>query len=389
MTVVTDVVIIGAGIVGSSAAFQLAKLGKRVIVVEKSSVASGMTKRSGALVRAFFPSEPMARLARHSIGVYQDWKKFVGGECGYKQSGLVVIEPDAEQLKQNVAMLGGIGVDARLLSPTDLRDIEPSSRVDDVTTVGYDPNAGFIDPVVATQSLAAHAKELGAKFQTGTLVRKIRVERNRVMAVETNAGEIQTTEVVVAAGAWSDKLLKPLGIEIGIQNILGRVAFFDRPQELRSGHAAFWDAASGAYFRPHPYGLTMGGLIETESGVPTPTNGGHKDAAVNIDSIDESVSAEFVAAVREKIATRLPAMANAKFLRGHAGYYDTTPDGLPVLGRVPGFYGLIVAAGFGNAGLCVAPAVGACIAELVYDGEARSMYLSAFGLARFREKQSS
>lgn len=376
MTVVTDVVIIGAGIVGSSAAFQLAKLGKRVIVVEKSSIASGMTKRSGALVRTFFPNESLARLAQHSLGVYQNWKTAIGGECGYKQSGLVIIQPDVERLKQNVAMLGSIGIDARLVSLADLRDLEPNSRVDDVTTAGYDLNAGFIDPVVATQALVTRAKELGAKFQTGTLVRKIRVERNRVMAVETNAGEIQTTEVVVAAGAWSDKLLKPLGIEIGIQNVRGRVAFFDRPQELRSGHAAFWDAASGAYFRPHSYGLTMGGLIETVSA--------HTDAAVNVDSIDESVSEDFVAVVREKITARLPAMANAKFLRGHAGYYDTMPDGLPVLGRVAGYYGLILAAGFGDAGLCVAPAVGACIAELIYDGEARTEDLAPFRLARFK-----
>jgi sarcosine oxidase subunit beta len=370
MTIVTDVVIIGAGIVGSSAAFQLAKLGKRVIVIEKSSIASGMTKRSGALVRTFFPSEPMARLAQHSLGVYQNWKSAVGGECGYKPSGLVIIEPDTERLKQNVAMLAGIGVDARTLSPADLRDLVPGSRVDDLTTVGYEPNAGFIDPVVATQSLVMRAKELGAKFQTGTLARKIRVERNRVMAVETNAGEIQTTEVVVAAGAWSDKLLKPLGVEIGIRNARGQVAFFDRPEELRSGHAAFWDAASGVYFRPHSYGLTMGGLIA------------EKTEAGSLDQIDESVSQEFVTAVREKIAMRLPAMARAKFLRGHAGYYDATPDGLPVLGRVPGFYGLIVAAGFGNAGLCVAPAVGACIAELIYDGEARTTDLTPFRLAR-------
>lgn len=377
MTVVTDVVIIGAGIIGSSAAFHLARIGKRVIVVEKGSIASGMTKRSGALVRTLFPNQPIARLAHHSLGVYQNWKSAVGGECGYKQSGLVIIEPDAEQLKQNVAMVCGIGVNARLVSLADFRDIEPSSRVDDLNAIGYEPNAGFIDPVVATQTLVTRAKELGAKFQTGTLARRIRVDRQRVMAVETNAGEIQTTEVVIAAGAWSDKLLKPLGFQIGIQNIRGQVAFFDRPEELRAGHTAFWDAANGVYFRPHTYGLTMGGLIGEISDPGSP------------DQLDESVSEDFVASVRKKITARLPAMENAKFLRGHAGYYDKTPDGLPILGRAPGYFGLIVAAGFGNAGLSVAPAAGACIAELIYDGEARTADLTPFRIARFKDYQNA
>jgi sarcosine oxidase subunit beta len=370
MTIVTDVVVIGAGIVGASTAFQIAKTGRRVTVIEKSSVASGMTKRSGALVRAFFPDAAMAQLARHSLATYQDWKKIVGGDCGYKQTGLVVTSQDATRLERTVALLNSIGVSARLLGSDELREVEPNANPDDLTFAAYEPGAGYIDAVIATQSLATRAKELGAKFQTGTLVRSIRVERNRVMAVETTVGEIQTSEVVVAASAWSDRLLKPLGIQIGIRNERHQVAFFDRPENLRSGHVAFWDAARGAYFRPHPYGLTMGGLIEAKVETGSP------------DQLDESVSEEFVATVRANIAARLPGMANARFLRGHAGYYDVTPDGLPVLGRAPGFYGLILATGFGEAGLCIAPAVGACVAELIYDGESRTADLSAFKLGR-------
>lgn len=371
MTVVTDVVIIGAGIVGASAAFSLSKVGKRVIVVEKSSIASGMTKRSGALVSAFFPTEPLARLAHRSIDIYQNWKDAVGGECGYKQSGLAVIDRNSEKLSQTVTSLNQLGINARLLSSAELLEIEPSSRADDIVTAGYDPEAGFIDPVVATQSLAARAKRLGAIFETGTLARKIAMERNRVMAVETNAGEIETTEVVIAAGGWSERLLAPLGVQLGIQNERHQVVFFDRPQELRSGHAAFWDGVSGVYFRPHTYGLTMGGLIaeKAEPGIP--------------DQLDDSVNEDFVSTVRQKVSTRLPAMAGAKFLRGHAGYYDSTADGFPALGRIPGFLGLIVAAGFRNAGLCLAPAVGECVAELIYDGEVRSVDLAVFRPTRF------
>lgn len=378
MNPVTDVVIIGAGITGCNAAFHLARMSKRVTVIERGSIASGMTKRSGALVRAFFPDEPTVRLAMHSLRAYQNWKNVVGGDCGYKQSGLVVtIRADDGDLKKNVALLAGIGVSARLLSANDVRDIEPGARIDDINCAAHEPDAGFIDPVVATQSLAARAKDLGVKFQTGTLARSIRVERGRVLAVETNAGAIQTSDVIVMAGPWSDRLLEPLGAEIGISIERHQVAFFERPEEFKAGHAAFLDFATGAYFRPHTYGLTLGGLISERA-----------ESVTSADQLDESVSEEFVGRVKERITTRLPAMANAKFLRGHAGYYDTTVDARPALGRVPGVSGLIVAAGFSGIGLSIAPAVGLCIAELIVDGEARTADLRPFRLTRFKENQS-
>lgn len=379
MNSVTDVVIIGAGIAGCSVAFHLARVGKRVTVIEKGSVASGMTKRSGALVHAFFADEPTARLASQSLKMYQNWKNLVGGECGYKQSGLIVtVHKDAHagELEKYISMLVGIGVNVHALSPDDVRDIEPGTRIVDIARAAHEPEAGFIDPVVATQSLAMRAKDMGVKFQTGTFARTIRAERNRIIAVETNAGAIQTSDVVLAAGPWADRLLKQLGMEIGITLERHQVAFFDRPEELKVGHAAFLDFATGAYFRPHTYGLTLGGLI----GVQT-------DSATNADQLDESVSQEFVAQVRTKMSTRLPALANAKFLRGHAGYYDITPDRHPVLGRVPGYAGLIIAAGFSGIGLSIAPAIGECIAEVIADGETHTANLNPFRLSRFKENQ--
>jgi glycine/D-amino acid oxidase-like deaminating enzyme len=379
MNPVTDVAVIGAGIVGCCVAFHLAQMGKRVTVIEKGSIAAGMTKRSGALVRAFFSDEPTARLANHSLNVFQNWGSAIGGDCGYKQSGLFVTvgsDADAEQLWKNAEMLASVGVKVRMFSADRIHDVEPSAQILDVASAAYEPEAGFIDPVTATQSLATRAKEMGARFQTGTLARAIRVERNRVVAVETNAGLIHASAVVVSAGPWSDRLLKPLGIEIRTSLERHQVAFFNRPEELKSGHAAFLDFAGGAYFRPHTFGLTLGGLILEKT-----------ESATSADQLDESVSQEFVSQVQSKIAVRLPALASAKFLRGHAGYYDTTPDGHPVLGNAPGYSGLAIAAGFSGIGLTLAPAVGRSIAELLVDGETSTADLSPFRLSRFKENQ--
>ncbi len=374
--IIADVIIVGAGIVGCSAAFHLARRkGLRVLVVEKGPLASGMTKRSGALIRAQYAHPTEARLAVASAPFFQNWKEIVGGNCGFTQTGFVVVaaEADASRLRAQVAQLQTLGANTRVLSRGELRDLQPATRVDDIALAAYEPGAGFADPVLATQTLAARAKELGATFRTGTMVKSIRVDFGRVVGVDTNIGLIETLNVVIAAGPWTDRLLKPLQAEIDIRAQRAEVAFFDRPAELKAGHLAFEDWTTDAHFRPHTFGLTMAGLNAPQSNGET-----------NPDSFDESIAPSYVADLQQRLTTRIPAMAHARYTRGHAGVYDMSPDGHTVLGRVPGITGLFVAAGFSGIGFAIAPAVGACVSELVADGEARTVSVSALGITRFK-----
>jgi len=361
---VADVVIIGGGVIGCSVAFHLARQRNlRVIIVEKGSLASGMTKRSGGLIHPRHAHATEARLAQASLKDWRNWKEIVGGNCGFTPTGIVVTAGtlDDARLRDEVTQLERIGVHSKTISPGELKELEPHARVDDVTIAAYSPDAGYADPGLATQSLAARAKELGAIFKTGTLVKNIRVELGRVVGVATTTGDIDALTVVVAAGARTDRLLKPHDVQLGIRNTRAHVAFFDRPAELKAGHAAFIDYTTGAHCRPHTFGLTMAGLNES-----------HIEES-NPDSLDETVPQDFIDDVRQRIAARLPAMTNARYVRGHAGTYDITPRARPTISRVPGLAGLIVAAGFGGIGLMLAPAVGACVAEMVTDGEARSV----------------
>lgn len=381
MNLIADVVIVGAGVLGCSTAFHLTRFGRtRVIVVEKGSLASGMTKRSGALIRTYFANEPEAQLALKSLRYFQNWRGMVGGSCGFTQTGLAVVmgkEDSTSKLQKKVEMLQSIGVNTQIVSPDELRELQPNARVDDVAMAAYEPEAGFADPVATAQAFATRAKEKGVVFKTGTLVKSIRVGGQRVTGVNTTVGEIEAPVVVVMAGPWSDQLLKPLGVEIGIQSERAQITFFDRPPELKAGHSAFLDYITGAYFRPHTFGLTLGGLIAQETEPPT-----------NPDHFDEAVSPEFVSDVQKRMTARLPAMANAKFLRGHAGVYDSSPDARPILGQVPRITGLVVAAGFSGKGFTMAPAVGAGISELITDGAAHSVDLTPFRFTRPQENQA-
>ncbi len=378
MRVVADVVVIGAGVTGCSIAFHLARFkGTRVVVVEKGSVASGMTKRSGGMVRVNYGWEAEARLAQASLRFFQNWKDEVGGSCGFTRTGFAYLSGGGSDLapqRERVDMLRRMGALVDLLSPDDLHAQQPGWRVDGDTWAMFEPEAGYIDPILTTQSLAKRARDLGVAFHTGTFAKSIVVDRGRVAGVDTNTGMIEALSVVVAAGPWTDRLLKPIRVQIGIETQKTLVAFFERPAEIKTGHAAFMDATTGAFCRPHTFGLTLAGLDTWEPA-----------AAANPDQFDEGVAPAFVRQVQEQIATRFPAMANARYIRGHAGIYDNTRDGHAVLDRVPGTYGLAVAAGFSGSGSALAPAVGACMAELVVEGASSTVDLTPFSLARLSE----
>lgn len=381
MKVVADVVVVGAGVVGCSAAFHLGHLGRgRTIVVEKGAIGSGMTKRSSGLIRTHFSNSAQARLALTSLRYFQNWKEMIGGSCGYSPTGLALIvreSSNATLLKRNVADLRAIGVRTELLAANQLRALEPGIRAEDSMLAAYEPDSGYADPVAATLTLATRAKDMGVLFKTGTLVKSIRIDHGRIIAVETNTGPIETMSVVVAAGAWTDRLLKGLGLEIGIRPERAQVAFFERPSALGKAHLAYMDAVTGVYLRPHTFGLSAAGRVPWMRNAPSSKDPG----ASSPDRIDELVPAEFVDDLRKRISARLPAMIDARFIRGHAGVYDSGPNGRPVLGLVPGVHGLVIAAGFGASGFALAPAVGACVDEIVTEGGASTMDLHSLAPA--------
>jgi sarcosine oxidase subunit beta len=367
-----NIIVIGAGVVGCSIAFHLARAGARVRVFDKGNICAGMSARSGALVRMHYTFAPEAELAWKSYRYFRNWSEMVGGRCGFVETGFAVVvgEGNAARLRANVAMLQRVGVDTEVATPATLQKLEPHAFVDDVAIAAFEPHSGYADPIATTESLAAAAKRHGAEFSTNTPIARIVNHGGLATGVADVAGHIyEADSICVVAGPWTDALLAPLGVKIGIKSERAQIAFFKRPPQLK--HCIYIDTIAGSYFRPHRDDLTLAGL-----------GGWRAEAEANPDDFRETNDDAFVAAVRERLGKRIPAMADAPYSRGHAGIYDVSPDGRAVMGGVPGVEGLFVAAGFSGTGFKTAPAVGASMSELILTGTSTTVDLTPFGFER-------
>jgi sarcosine oxidase, subunit beta len=370
-----SVVVVGGGVMGCSIAFHLAERGVDVVVLERGTVCSGMTARSGALVRMHYTNEPEARMAVTGLGYFQHWKERVGGWCGFTVTGAAILvgPGEGERLRRNVAMLRRVGVDTEAVAPAELAAEHPELDLTGVEMAAVEPGSGYADPVATTFAFASRAVDLGARIRQGVAVRGLAVAGDRVVGVDTDDGRVGADAVVLACGPWVDPLARTAGFELGITPERSQIAFFRRPAAARR-HPVVIDGVLGTYFRPHAAELSLLGV-----------EAGHHLAVEEIDREVEGYDHEVVAPALGRLAGRVPAFAGAPFARGHRGVYDTSADSRAVLDAAPGVAGLFVAGGFSGTGFKKSPAVGACMAELVAEGRATTVDITPFRLGRFAE----
>jgi sarcosine oxidase subunit beta len=378
-----DVVIIGGGIMGASLAFHLTRRGVRsVLLIEKRTVASGASGKTGALLRQHYTNVPEAVLAHLSLQTFQHWDDVVGGDCGFLGCGLIATvatgpgyEANIERMPRNVAMQQQIGIKTALLTAGQLRDLQPFADFDDLAVAAYEAESGVVDAIAATQGMARAAMRSGAHIWEGVAVTGIRCQGERVSGVETSAGAVESRVVVCAAGAWSAPLLQTVGIQAPIEALRVQVAFLNRPLSMPAeDHMAYVDTAANIFCRPWGPNRTMVGI-----------GGGEFHETTDPDHYDEGNDPAFPPLVQRYLSRRMPPMHSATYLYGHAGLYDMTPDAHPILDRAPGIDGLYLMLGFSGAGFKKGPAVGQCMAELISDGQATTVDLAPFRFSRFQD----
>jgi sarcosine oxidase subunit beta len=371
-----DAVVIGGGIVGVSAAYQLAMTGlQNVVVVERKQLGAGATGKSGALVRCHYANLPETLLTLHSLRIFTEWEDRVGfGSPGFEPIGfLQVVAPEDEpKLRANVAAQQAAGVETLVVDRQDLREIEPLLRTDDVDVAAFEPNAGYADPNATLYGFAEAAVAHGARIFTHTPALSVVLEGGRVVGVETASGTIETERVLIAAGSWANNLLAPLGIDLGLQPVRTQVAIFRWPAAVdpRRGHRVIIDAINHSWLRPEGRNAT---LIGAERSV----------GDIDPDNLDEGISPKAIATARDVLAARLPVFHDATMRGGWAGTYMRSPDGHPIIDRAPEIEGLWLMTGDSGTSFKTAPAIGICLAEWMTEGCPRLMDLTPFRASRF------
>lgn len=382
MTRGAQAVVVGGGIIGTSTAYNLARLGVQdIVVLDRTGIAAQASRLSAGLVRTHYSNAPEARLALRGLQWFENWSDLVGGDPGFHRTGLAnpVAREDHDKLRRNVAMLQAVGVDTQLVGPEELVELEPDMRVDEDQLAAYEPRSGYADPARTTRAMADAARRLGVEIREGVGVTGVTSDGGRVTGVETSEGRIDSPVVVLANGAWSVPLAAALGVELPIEAVAIRLAFVKRPSALRpgwGGHLVVLDRAHGAYARPDGPDLSMVGLSGAR--LPIPSADDYERAA--------PPSQEFEDLATAQVARRFPSFAGARVVRRHSGPIDATPDLCAIIDRVEPD-GLYLAVGMSGSGFKKGPAIGEAVAEMVVHGASRTTPISEFRLGRFAENQ--
>lgn len=364
-----DIVIIGAGAIGSSIAYHLATRGARdVIVLEREAIGSGSTSKAAGGIRVQFATRVEIEFSLRGIDFFKHFEDEMGAPCDFRQEGYLFVitrEEDLARFRKNVALQQSLGADVRIISPEDARAIVPGLVVDDVLAAVWGPADGYASPNDVCQAYAARARAGGVRFFEGTPVTGIEVEGGRVRAVQTPEGRIETRLAINAAGPQAPLVGKMVGLDLPVDPRRRHIFVTDVFTGIKHPLPLVTDTGSGFYCRSEQQAVLMSaGDIGTRTEYEA--------------SIDWSVLEQAV----EKAIRRIPALERAQVRHAWAGLRPLTPDGRGILDWAPGIEGLYLAIGFCGHGFQHSRAAGEMVAELLTTGTT-SLDLTDLRLSRF------
>ena len=381
-----DVIVVGGGIIGCSVAWQLAKLEKKVLVIERTDVASGSAGATDGVV-GYHTKKPGVQLdlAVQSIEMFKTLSQELGMDVEYvlNAGGLQPVE-DKEQWDMLSAMVEEqrkSGVDIRMISAEEACAIEPNLS-HDIYGALYSPTSGKINPLKLTIAYAYAAKKLGAEIMTNTEVTGFLIEDGRCKGVQTTKGEFRADAVVNACGSWAGKVAKLAGLDMPIKPRKGQLAVTEPigPYLTATVQCARYNVIK---FRPETIKdqtvLKLGSSLSIEQ---QETGGLIIGGTREFVDYEGENTFEAIETMMRRAMRFFPALKDVSVIRFFSGFRPYTPDGLSLMGEVktlPGFY---MAAGHEGDGIALSPITGKLMAELIVYGKC-SYDISDFSPNRF------
>lgn len=375
-----DVIVIGAGVIGASAAFHLAALGAgRVLVLERASVGSGTTAQSSGILRTHYSVPQNVELARRSWQCFERFAESLGDEeasAGLVKCGYLIAAPAGPRLAPLRAALAAqraMGIEVHELDAHEAQARLPICRFDDAALIGFEPRAGFADAYLVATGFARAARRRGAKIVEGVEVQELLRERGRVVGVGTSQGRFEAPVVISAQNIWATSLERWTGVPIPLRAERHTVLALEGPEPYSHAMPVYKDLGTPGMIYCRSYGGRQMLVSEGTAG----------EALDQPDTEQGPVPLDVVAGIGEQVATCFPSFESAGLASSWTGVYDVTPDWNPVLGSLPDVPGLIVAFGFSGHGFKLSPAVGRLLAQEAL-GLPTAMSLAPYAHARFR-----
>ena len=371
-----DAIVIGAGVMGASIAFHLAERGLKTAILERKVTASGATGHSSGLVRMHYDLAAESELTFKSYKLYfSNWKERVGGDCGFQQTGFMQIarREHEDKLRGNVANQQRIGINTSVISADDVKKLVPDFLTDQFDFAAYEPDSGYADATLTTNSFIEAAKRFGATLIQNCEVTAIHTLGGRVTGVSTSKGEFSAPIVVSASGAWAKHVAKLADVEVPLETWTHDVAFLHRPPSLGKIPAVIDDTIN-CYFRPE------GSALILAAGEDESLRGEAPDAE------DQTPTPTFLEKLIDAMIQRIPRIEESGLHSIHVGRDGITPDQRAIYSAAgpDGFY---LACGLSGTGFKTSPAAGASLAELILDGVPKTVDITPFRFQRFAEGQ--
>ncbi len=360
-------IVIGGGIVGSSTAYHLAKLGYRdVVLLERHQLTSGSTWHAAGLVGQLRSQAGITQLLGNSISLYNRLEEETGIATGWKMNGGLRLACNPARLieiKRQATTARSFGLEMHVLTPQEARDLWPLMDVSDVLGAAFLPSDGQANPSDIGRALAKGAKDNGVQIFENVEVKGIRVQKGRVCGVDTANGSIESEIVVNCAGQWSRNVGALAGVNVPLVSMQHQYLITEAIDGVTSDLPTLRDPDRLTYYKEEVGGLVMGGYEPNPIGWAEdgfPENFAFTLLDSNWDHFEQILSLAL---------PRVPALKNAGIKTLLNGPESFTPDGNFILGESPEVDGFFVGAGFNAFGIASAGGAGQALAEWIAGGE--------------------
>ena len=355
-----DVIVIGAGSIGTPAAFYLARAGLKTLVLESAaSVGQGSNKKAIGGIRATHSDPAKIRLCLRSIDIFSTWQETYGENIEWYEGGYVYVayrEREEKILKELLVKQKSFGLNIDWLNSTDLVNVVPDLHPEGLIGGTFSPQDGSASPLLAVHAFYSQAVRLGAEFHYNEPVTGITVESGKVKAVQTPKDTYSTNVVINAAGAWANQIGQLTGLDLPVKPdshesaITEPVARFLNPMIVDIRPAP---GSNNYYFYQHITGQIVFCIT------PSP----------NLWGYDCNETSEFLPMVSKRMLEIMPRLANIRVRRTWRGLYPMTPDGAPIVGRIKEIEGMLLAVGLCGQGFMLGPGIGELLARMASGSE--------------------